>query len=195
MTDNDKGMAGVAKRSPSNNPAHTKPGAAFQNEPYRVGFGRPPQHTQFKKGQSGNPRGRPKGRKNLRSMVVNFLAEEVTLTNANGRKVKVPTLEVMLRAARAKVVKGDTRAFDQMIRLMDRFGMFDPPPNREEILEYALSTTTDEELQFIIEMKTQAKAATIARKQAELEAQALAAEGAEGQAKAEVQAGVPRPPR
>ena len=32
---------------------------------YEVGYGRPPQHTQFRPGQSGNPAGRRKGVRNL----------------------------------------------------------------------------------------------------------------------------------
>lgn len=35
-------------------------GALAWREPYLVGYGKPPLHTRFKPGQSGNPRGRPR---------------------------------------------------------------------------------------------------------------------------------------
>ena len=41
----------------------------------KVGYGNPPQHTRFKKGQSGNPRGRPKGTLNLATVLARTLRE------------------------------------------------------------------------------------------------------------------------
>jgi Family of unknown function (DUF5681) len=36
---------------------------------YKVGYGRPPEHSRFKRGQSGNPRGRPRKHRNFRTVL------------------------------------------------------------------------------------------------------------------------------
>jgi hypothetical protein len=45
----------------------------------RVGYRNPPRHTQFKPGQSGNPAGRPRASRNLRTELIEELGEEVNL--------------------------------------------------------------------------------------------------------------------
>jgi Family of unknown function (DUF5681) len=35
----------------------------YDDEDHQMGYGKPPRHSQFVKGQSGNPRGRPPGAK------------------------------------------------------------------------------------------------------------------------------------
>jgi len=60
---------------------------------YEVGYGKPPCHTRFVKGQSGNPRGRPPGTKNLKTLLSEALNEMVIVTD-NGRSRKITKREV-----------------------------------------------------------------------------------------------------
>src|SRR5712675_3804843 len=53
---------------------------------YEVGYGKPPRHTRFKKGQSGNPRGRPPGAKNLPTLLSEALNERVIVTDNGGQR-------------------------------------------------------------------------------------------------------------
>ncbi len=74
-----------------------------------VGYGRPPRESQFKPGQSGNPKGRPKGKRSLSTIVDEVLAERVTITRRNGRTAKVSKLQAMLLMAVNKALQGDHR--------------------------------------------------------------------------------------
>lgn len=51
---------------------------------YKVGYRKPPEHTRFRKGQSGNPTGRPKGSKNLRAILSEIGHRKVQVTTKNG---------------------------------------------------------------------------------------------------------------
>jgi hypothetical protein len=57
-----------------------------ETEDYEVGYGKPPRHTRFAKGQSGNPRGRPPGAKNFTTLLEEALDEPVTVTENGGRR-------------------------------------------------------------------------------------------------------------
>src|SRR5260370_28213794 len=63
---------------------------------YEVGYKKPPTHSQFKKGQSGNPRGRPRRAKNLGTILGEALDERVPVTE-NGRHCKITKADVMLK--------------------------------------------------------------------------------------------------
>ena len=49
-------------------------------DPYEVGYGKPPKKTQFKRGRSGNPNGRPRKKPDLYSELTKVLHENVTVT-------------------------------------------------------------------------------------------------------------------
>jgi len=63
---------------------------------YEVGYGKPPHHTRFKKGQSGNTRGRPCGSKNLKTLLSEALNEPVIVTE-DGRRRKISKREAIVR--------------------------------------------------------------------------------------------------
>lgn len=83
---------------------------------YEVGFARPPKHSQFKTGQSGNPRGRPPGSKNLTTLLREELDQKVQVTE-NGRSRVMSKRRVAVRQQVDKAVKGDAKAFNVLVKL------------------------------------------------------------------------------
>jgi len=76
--------------------------------PYDIGYGKPPKHAQWKKGQSGNPGGRRKKPANLAALVTSLLDRRVVV-----RKGKTTTrrtqLEHLLTRLIEKAIAGDPR--------------------------------------------------------------------------------------
>ena len=74
-----------------------------------VGYGKPPKESQFKAGTSGNPKGRPKGSKNLHSIVLKGSRELVQVTGPRGSR-KITKLEAVIAQIGNKAAKGDLPA-------------------------------------------------------------------------------------
>ena len=87
---------------------------------YEVGYGKPPQHSRFRPGQSGNPAGRRKGVRNLATDVKRTLTVPVKVKE-NGRSRKISTQEGVLMRLREKALQGDARALDRVVELAQRF--------------------------------------------------------------------------
>jgi hypothetical protein len=88
---------------------------------YEVGYRKPPKHSRFKKGQSGNPRGRPKGTQNLATDLREELGEKLTLREGE-RTTKVTKQRALLKALVAKALKGDSRAAAEGLENVERTG-------------------------------------------------------------------------
>ena len=92
---------------------------------YEVGYGRPPVHTRFKPGQSGNPKGRRKGSKSPKAVLEEVLARPITILEG-GRRRTVKQVEAIFMALTAKALRGDLRAANQVFKLMTQFGITGP---------------------------------------------------------------------
>ena len=100
-------------------------------DPYVVGPRRPPKHTRFKPGQSGNPRGRPKQTLS-RSVLSEIFADallntEVTLTKA-GQPTKVSLLQAAIAKQGLLALNGDTRAFMSLLASAERIASYESAP-------------------------------------------------------------------
>jgi hypothetical protein len=85
-------------------------------EPYAVGYKRPPKHTQFQKGKSGNPKGRPKGAKSTQTIATELL-NQLMAVRINGVQKKQPTREILLQQQLKKALGGDQKALVLLLGL------------------------------------------------------------------------------
>jgi Family of unknown function (DUF5681) len=94
-----------------------------------VGYGKPPKQTRFRAGRSGNPKGRPKGTKNLKTDLIEELGEKI-LVREGERSRRVSKQRAMVKQLVAKTLKGDTRSasllLSTMMRLVDTGEGLDP---------------------------------------------------------------------
>jgi hypothetical protein len=93
-------------------------------DPYEVGFGKPPKHTRFKKGRSGNPKGRPRKKPDLYSELAKVLREKVTIT-VDGQPEKVSVQQALLRRLRDEALRGELWAgklLQKVIRALPESG-------------------------------------------------------------------------
>lgn len=88
---------------------------ALRDENYEVGRAKPPKHTQFRKGQSGNMAGRPKGSKNLSTLIMEAARGQVTAT-IDGKQRKISKVQATTMQLATKAAAGDPKA---MLKFLD----------------------------------------------------------------------------
>jgi hypothetical protein len=87
---------------------------AGKKNDYEVGYGKPPAHTRFRKGQSGNPSGKPKRVLSEDEILLRELASKVPVTEG-GKQRRMSKLEVMLKQQVNLAMKGDPKAVRNVI--------------------------------------------------------------------------------
>jgi len=76
---------------------------------YEVGYGKPPEDTRFKPGQSGNPNGRPKKTRDLEKLFERELSQTIHI-NENGQPRAITKREAIVKTIVLSALKGDHRA-------------------------------------------------------------------------------------
>jgi hypothetical protein len=100
---------------------------------YQVGYCRPPVHTRFKPGQSGNPSGRVKGSKNLKTLFHQILNEQIPLIDGNQSK-KITKAEAIMRKLVIGALKGDSRSLMTLMRIAEHTGEFADDEKDEQLI-------------------------------------------------------------
>jgi hypothetical protein len=98
-----------------------------EDEPYEIGYGKPPKHTQFKPGQSGHPSGRPRGQRNFRTAVREALKEKITMREGE-RTRTVSKMDGIIQVTFNKALKGDPRGLVAFLQLVRWAGLMDEEP-------------------------------------------------------------------
>ena len=98
---------------------------------YEVGFGKPPKRMRFAKGVSGNPKGRPRGKRNLATVLEQVLQEKTTI-NDDGVNRTVTKLEAAIKQLINKATSGELKALQlltALARSVEEHAAQSPVPN------------------------------------------------------------------
>lgn len=91
---------------------------------YEIGYRRPPKNGYFKKGNSGNPKGRPKGSGNFVTLLEKELGQSV-IVNENGKKKTVTRLQAVVKRMVADALQGDRKAVITLFDILRRTGQLE----------------------------------------------------------------------
>ena len=111
-------------KRPARNPKPTATPSTGRDQAYEVGYGKPPADTRFKAGRSGNPKGRPKGRKNLKTIIQEVFDAKITVREG-GRTRSITKAEGLVLRHFEKALKGDHHAMTALIRMAAEVGLLE----------------------------------------------------------------------
>jgi hypothetical protein len=96
------------------------------NSHYKVGRGKPPRKSQFKTGKSGNPKGRPKGARNVANVLNDELNRKIDIRE-NGVTKTISKHDALWKSIVAKALNGDLKAAQTIVAMNERHAARMPP--------------------------------------------------------------------
>src|ERR1700740_1723303 len=107
---------------------------------YVVGYGKPPLHTRFQKGRSGNPKGRPRGKKNM-STLLSAALDAAIIVVENGRRKKISKREAIITQLVNKSASADLKATQIVLAMLQ-----DVEARADDSSDSATFTEADQEI-------------------------------------------------
>lgn len=92
---------------------------------YTVGYGKPPKHSQFKPGRSGNPRGRPRKTPTFNDDVKTELRSSITVLEAGERR-RISKRRAIIKQHVRKALNGDVRSTELLLKIRE------PQPSEQQ---------------------------------------------------------------
>jgi Family of unknown function (DUF5681) len=107
---------------------------------YVVGYGKPPVQTRFQKGRSGNPKGRPRGKKNM-STLLSAALDAAIIVVENGRRKKISKREAIITQLVNKSASADLKATQIVLAMLQ-----DVEARADDSSDSAAFTEVDQEI-------------------------------------------------
>ena len=101
----------------------------MHDKDYEVGYCCPPRDTQFQKGQSGNPKGRPRKKGSIELDLDKVLDQRVRVQSSGGSK-SMDAREAALRMQVAKALKGNIQAAKHVLKQFEKYDAIAPPRSK-----------------------------------------------------------------
>ena len=112
-----------------------------ENPDYEVGYKKPPAHTRWQPGQSGNPRGRPKRERDFDKLIDQELGQTLRI-NENGQSRVLTKREIIIKGLVNDAMKGDARARRMIMPILmnqQTAETFEPDPEDRAAFEHLMA--------------------------------------------------------
>ena len=123
------------------------------SDSYEVGYGKPPKDTQFKKGSSGNPKGRPKKTPDFDAELIREFKSLITI-NDNGRRTRISKFQGIVKQLTNKALTGNISALRMFLAVcqpaLERAALSATQQANDSGKGGDLHSLTDEELEKLI---------------------------------------------